>query len=115
MSFIDDPYSLLASATDLLNTWAREFNVTEDRDERNIKNLINRLRDHSEIRKKGLANVRYNSLGTRAVGECPCGWLVVSPELHCSECHSPVRWPSRPYPMTTSGEWTTTTYKSKNK
>ena len=39
----DDAASLLASATDLLNTWARESGVTEARNESEIKQVIDRL------------------------------------------------------------------------
>jgi hypothetical protein len=39
----DDAESLLASATDMLNTWAREMSVLEARDEKDIKGVIDRL------------------------------------------------------------------------
>lgn len=42
---LDDAESLLASATDLLNTWAREYGVVEARNEREIKFVISRLWD----------------------------------------------------------------------
>jgi len=38
-----DADSLLASATDLLNSWAREMSVAEARDEKDIKGVIDRL------------------------------------------------------------------------
>lgn len=39
----DDRDSLLASATDLLNSWAREMAVKEAHDESEIKEVIDRL------------------------------------------------------------------------
>jgi hypothetical protein len=42
---INDALSLLASATDLLNSWAREMGVQEARTENDIKGVINRLWD----------------------------------------------------------------------
>lgn len=41
----NDALSLLASATDLLNSWAREMGVQEARTEDDIKGVINRLWD----------------------------------------------------------------------
>ena|SRR5689334_16067110 len=41
----DDAESLLASATDLLNSWAREWGVVETFNEQGIKVLINELWD----------------------------------------------------------------------
>lgn len=42
-----DAEGLLASATDLLNSWAREHSVTEARCEENIKQVINGLWDRT--------------------------------------------------------------------
>src|SRR5271170_7924613 len=39
----NDALSLLASATDFLNSWARETHVTEARTEADIKAVVNRL------------------------------------------------------------------------
>lgn len=39
----DEALSLLASATDLLNSWAREMAVKEAHDESDIKGVIDRL------------------------------------------------------------------------
>ena len=53
--------SLLASATDLLNSWAREFSVKEAHNESEIKQVINRLWEASAHRRYSLDAPPFDS------------------------------------------------------
>ena len=60
----DDSASLLASATDLLNSWARDISVTEARNESEIKLVIDRLWAECSRRIFGASASRLTAIDT---------------------------------------------------
>lgn len=59
----DESESLLASTTDLLNSWAREYEVHEAPNEKGIKGVVNRLWDKCALLRTERDHLKHAAKG----------------------------------------------------